>query len=96
LPETIVSPEQDQSGFTGWLVPPGDATALAGRIKRALNLAPDARTALGARARQHVTAKFSLHQMQLATLAVYDELLGTRLSARFEERSPAFPPPGSR
>jgi len=85
LPETIVSPEQDQSGFTGWLVPPADAAALASRIKRALNLAPDARAALGTRARQHVTAEFSLHQMQQATLAVYDELLGTRLAARFRE-----------
>jgi glycosyltransferase involved in cell wall biosynthesis len=91
LPETIISPEQDQSSFTGWLVPPGDIAALASRIKRALNLAPDARAALGARARQHVTAKFSLHQMQRETLAVYDELLGTRLSARFEERSPTPP-----
>jgi glycosyltransferase involved in cell wall biosynthesis len=87
LPETIVSPEQDQSGFTGWLVPPGDAAALATRIKRALNLAPDARTALGTRARQHVTAEFSLRQMQQATLAVYDELLGTRLAARFQEHA---------
>jgi len=86
LPETIISPEQDQSGFTGWLVPPGDAAALATRIKRALNLAPDARAALGARARQHVTAEFTLHQMQQATLAVYDELLGTQLAARFQDR----------
>ncbi len=87
LPETIISPEQDQSGFTGWLVPPGDAAALATRIKRALNLAPDARTALGTRARQHVTAEFSLRQMQQATLAVYDELLRTRLAARFQEHA---------
>ncbi len=95
LPETIVSPEQDQSRFTGWLVPPGNAAALASEIKRALNLAPDARAALGARARQHVTAKFTLRQMQQSTLAVYDELLGTRLSARFQERSPLFSSPGS-
>ena len=86
LPETIVSPEQDPSHFTGWLVPPGDIPAFANRIKRALNLAPDTRAALGDRARQHVIAEFTLHQMQHATLAVYDELLGTGLAARFEER----------
>jgi glycosyltransferase involved in cell wall biosynthesis len=83
LPETIVSPEGDTSGFTGWLVPPGDAAALAAKIGLALNLAPDARAALGARARQRIAAKFTLRAMQRATLAVYDELLGTQLAASF-------------
>ena len=49
LPETVIAPERDKSGFTGWLVKPGDPAALAAKIKRALNLAPEARTALGAR-----------------------------------------------
>ncbi|MBC8012673.1 MAG: glycosyltransferase family 4 protein, partial [Methyloceanibacter sp.] len=30
LPETVVSPDQDGARFTGWLVPPDDAAALAG------------------------------------------------------------------
>ena len=34
LPETVVTPLQDQARFTGWLVPPGDATALAGATPR--------------------------------------------------------------
>ena len=94
LPETIVSPEEDKSGFTGWLVPSGEAAALAAKIKLALGLAPEARAALGARARRHVAAKFSLHRMQRATLAVYDELLGTSLAASFGHG--ATPRPASR
>jgi len=91
LPETVVSPEQDKSGFTGWLVPSGDALALAARIKLALRLNPQTRAALGARARRHVAGKFTLRRMQQATLAVYDELLGTYLAARFEQRTAPLP-----
>ena len=73
LPETIIAPEQDKSPFTGWLVPPGDAAALAAKIRLALNLAPEARTVLGTRACKRVAAKFTLRAMQLATLKVYDD-----------------------
>jgi glycosyltransferase involved in cell wall biosynthesis len=91
LPETIVSPEEQKSGFTGWLVAPGDTPALAAKIKLALSLAPETRAALGARARHRVAAKFTLHRMQRETLAVYDELLGTSLAARFEQRTAPLP-----
>ena len=91
LPETIIAPEQDKSPFTGWLVPPGDAAALAAKIRLALNLAPEARTVLGTRARKRVAAKFTLRAMQLATLKVYDELLGTSLAARFAQQSGPAP-----
>ncbi len=96
LPETIVAPEQDKSGFTGWLVPPGDSAALAAKIRLALNLTPEARTALGTRARRRVAATFTLHAMQLATLKVYDELLGSALGARFEQHAKPRPAPSSR
>jgi glycosyltransferase involved in cell wall biosynthesis len=66
-------------------VKPGDPSALANKIKRALNLAPDARAALGARARARVASQYTLRAMQQATLAVYDELLGSSLAARFEQ-----------
>jgi glycosyltransferase involved in cell wall biosynthesis len=91
LPETIIAPEQDKSPFTGWLVPPGDAAALAAKIRLALNLAPEARTVLGTRACKRVAAKFTLRAMQLATLKVYDELLGTSLAARFAQQSGPAP-----
>jgi glycosyltransferase involved in cell wall biosynthesis len=84
LPETIVAPERDAAGFTGWLVPPDDAAALAEKIKLALKLKPAERAEIGARARARVSAKFDLAQMQVKTLAVYDELLGTRLAELFE------------
>jgi glycosyltransferase involved in cell wall biosynthesis len=86
-PETVVSADKDKSAFTGWLVPPGDAPALAAKIKLALGLAQESRAALRVRARRHVAATFTLRAMQLATLAVYDELLGTSLAANFERRA---------
>jgi hypothetical protein len=39
---------------------------------------------IGARARGHVAARFTLSRMQADTLAVYDELLGTDLAERFK------------
>jgi len=56
------------------------AAALAGALAQALALKPAARAAMGARARRHVAANFSLERMRRATLAVYDELLGTGLA----------------
>ena len=46
LPETIVSTEQSEGQFTGWLFPPRDVAALASRIGRALAL-------VSVRARRH-------------------------------------------
>ena len=76
---------------TGWLVPPGDAEALAERLAESLSLAPATRTAMGVRARQHVLANFSVTSMQRSTLGVYDRLLGTALQARFDQVSPNNP-----
>ena len=83
LPETIISPDQDAARFTGWLVPPGDATALAARIRAALALSTSERALIGGRASARAAAEFALSQMQLKTLAVYDELLGTHLTEAF-------------
>ncbi|HSA66840.1 MAG TPA: glycosyltransferase family 4 protein [Methyloceanibacter sp.] len=87
LPETIVA--QGQGGFTGWLFPPRDIASLASRIGQALGLSAAERAAIGARAREHVAANFTLAQMQGATLAVYDELLGSDLGESFKRASPA-------
>ena len=89
LPETIVSTEQSEGQFTGWLFPPRDVAALASRIGRSLALSPSERDAIGLRARAHVAGKFMLERMQGSTLAVYDELLGSDLAARFKRLSPA-------
>jgi glycosyltransferase involved in cell wall biosynthesis len=84
-PETVLAPPRVRGEqATGWLVPPGDATALAAAIDEALGLDDSARAAMGARARSHVLHSFSLRQMKQQTLDVYDGLLGTSLRRRFD------------
>lgn len=61
---------------TGWLVPPGDAAALAAAIHDALTLQAEARAAIGGAARAHVLENYTVQAMQQATLAVYREVLG--------------------
>jgi glycosyltransferase involved in cell wall biosynthesis len=63
-------------GETGWLVPPGDAAALAQALRTALGLSPERRADLGARAREFVHARFTSALMAERTLAVYREVLG--------------------
>ena len=84
LPETIVPANAEERHHTGWLVPPRDVECLADRIRLALQLTPSERAEIGTRVRSRVRAKFELAQMQMMTLAVYDELLGTDLAELFE------------
>jgi len=82
-PETVIPAGAEGIGeATGWLVPPGDPAVLAEALGRALALTEQERSALGTRARAHVAANFTLDAMKRATLAVYDELLGTDLAGR--------------
>jgi glycosyltransferase involved in cell wall biosynthesis len=82
-PETVLAaPPGLREARTGWLVPPNDAAALADAMAEALSLDTPSRTAMGARAREHVLRSFALSTMRQQTLAVYDELLGTNLAAR--------------
>lgn len=84
LPETLISdPSPPAAPSTGWLVPPGDAQALADAMASALTLSPGDRAAIGDRARTFVTARFTTHELQRQTLAVYDQLAGCDLQARF-------------
>lgn len=83
-PETVLWDMTAPTGTTGWLVPPSDPAALAAAFAQALTLSPDRRTEMGTRARAHVLSNFSLDAMRLATLKVYDELLGTGLAARYK------------
>jgi len=62
-------------GETGWLVPPGDAEALAGAVAAALDLTEAQRQVLGGQARRHILEKFSLDAMRQRTLQVYYDLL---------------------
>lgn len=83
-PETVLAtPHVPAARRTGWLVPPHDAQSLAAALSEALALSEDDHRALGDRARSHVLTAFSLDAMRRQTLAVYDEVLGTRLAATF-------------
>jgi glycosyltransferase involved in cell wall biosynthesis len=66
----IVSP-----GVTGWLVPPGDANALARALGEALALGPGARASLARQAVASVSGRFSRDAMTQRTIAVYEEIL---------------------
>lgn len=81
-PENVI-PAASGDDFTGWVVPTGDSTRLADAIGEALALPEEVRAAIGQRARAHVAGQFTLKDMQRRTLAVYDDLLGSDLVARF-------------
>lgn len=67
------TPELVHDGETGWLVPAGDAAALASAITRALDDAAHAQ-ALGTQAREHVKARFSFEKQTEELTRVYAEL----------------------
>jgi glycosyltransferase involved in cell wall biosynthesis len=90
-PETVLAAPEGGGMPTGWLVPPGDAEALAERLAAALTLAPSDRAAMGERAQRHAVTNFSVAVRQQSTLDVYDRLLGTTLKARFQSPSPNLP-----
>ena len=62
-------------GETGWLVPPGDADALAHAIRQALAASPAEHERMAAAGQAHVRRNFTLDGMCSATLDVYRELL---------------------
>ena len=81
--------ESVSHGDHGWLVPPGDMAALAGRVVELLRN-PQEASALGEAARRHVVANWSLDAM----VAGYEQLL-ERIYERNLGASPYFRPPDS-
>jgi glycosyltransferase involved in cell wall biosynthesis len=76
-PEIVVAPPYAAAEErSGWLVPPGDAPALAGAIESALTLGASAREAIRRRSRARIAEFYSLERMTRDTLAVYAEALG--------------------
>ncbi|MGJ0391793.1 MAG: glycosyltransferase family 4 protein [Methylocystis sp.] len=76
-PEIVRAPPQTpRHEATGWRVPPGDPIALAQAVSEALAMTASARDELALRARANAQSRFSVEQMQRATLDVYKRLLG--------------------
>ncbi len=65
---------------TGWLVPPGDADALAKAIEKALSLTAEERAYMGTHAMMHVAENFTRSKMVDETMDVYAELLQEKFS----------------
>jgi glycosyltransferase involved in cell wall biosynthesis len=63
-----------RQGVSGWLVPPGDASALAAAISGALGQ-PDRLSAMGLAGRETVEREFSWTAAGAATLRLYEDLL---------------------
>jgi starch synthase len=73
IPEVVVD------GETGWLVPPGDPTALAGALRSALADSERAHR-FGDAGRRRVEAHFSWDRIAEQTLGVYRDAIGARAS----------------
>jgi glycosyltransferase involved in cell wall biosynthesis len=67
-------PEIIDHDENGWLVPPGDATALADAIRLLMDDWA-LRERLGARGRQHILENFNWRKAAEQTLAVYEEVI---------------------
>jgi glycosyltransferase involved in cell wall biosynthesis len=77
----IGAPPEVIAPGTGWLVPPGDAPALAEALEEALAVSPERRQAMSREARAFVCEHFTRQAMCDRTLGVYSELLGFAESA---------------
>ncbi|GHE64350.1 glycosyl transferase [Camelimonas fluminis] len=72
VPETVLYPPRVPAAErTGWVVPPGDANALAEAVGAALTMGASALEGMTRRARMHVEQHFSLEAMVNATLDAY-------------------------
>jgi len=73
-------PFVNEDGVTGLVVPPGDAPALGGALRRLID-DPDLRAKLGAQARDRARTMFTLEAMTSGVMDVYREALETRKGA---------------
>jgi glycosyltransferase involved in cell wall biosynthesis len=74
------SPELVEDGVSGLVVPPADAAALAEAMLR-LYRDPDLRRRIGGAARRRIETHFDIRKTVAETLALYEELLGSRTAA---------------
>jgi glycosyltransferase involved in cell wall biosynthesis len=62
-------------GESGFVVPPGDSSALAGAMRRLSALPLETRTRMGERAREHALRSFDIRQVAAEWERTYNELL---------------------
>jgi len=77
------------NGETGWLAPAGNAQELANTMMKLMHMPPDARHAMGERARRHVARNFSLEAALDRWERLYANLLKWKSAAR-HHRLPAW------
>jgi glycosyltransferase involved in cell wall biosynthesis len=75
------TPEVITDGETGLLIPPRDSDALAGALERLL-VDPEWAKEMGARARGHVEANYSLDRFGRELNAIYEELIEKKFGVR--------------
>lgn len=78
--ETIVE------GESGFLVPPGSASAFAVAIERMMDVGPEARALMGRRGAERARKLYSKTALQTATLNVYQSLLRTSRDSNNRDR----------
>ncbi len=69
-------PELVRPGLEGWLVPAGDAAALAETMLQAAETAPEALAAMGARARARVTERHDIRESARRLAALFSRATG--------------------
>lgn len=69
-------PELVRPGLEGWLVPAGDAAALAETMLQAAEAAPEALAAMGARARARVTERHDIRESARRLAALFSRATG--------------------
>ncbi len=74
----VAPPHAPPDQRSGWLIPAGDAAALADALEAALTLGASAREATRRRSRERAAAQYSLARMTGDTLNVYAEALRQR------------------
>ncbi|HOK47848.1 MAG TPA: glycosyltransferase, partial [Bryobacteraceae bacterium] len=62
-------------GRTGFVVPPGDATAFANAMRRIVRMTAEERSRMGQAARDHAAANFDIRAVVLRWERLYTQLL---------------------
>lgn len=60
---------------SGWIVPPGDVTSLAGALKKLVNMEPNHRSKMGKKGLRHVRSLYSSERLARRTLNVYETII---------------------